>query len=198
MESPVKTSLFLYPSFRQDRSLFSGRVSATVHKRVRAAFLATLLGTASLATLSLPSMAQGTGYHGSTPLASSSDKTRREMQKGKGGKGMNGFGRLFSLKRSDNRSGSGLLPQSSPVYDLRQLGNSMTEPASWRNAPGRSSILPSGYVFLGQFIDHDITLDTISRLDSPLREGVLQNQRTVALDLDNVYGGGPERQFISL
>ena len=48
----------------------------------------------------------------------------------------------------------------------------------------------SGYTYLGQFIDHDITFDptsNIQRRNDPL---ALLNFRTPRFDLDSVYGGG--------
>lgn len=56
--------------------------------------------------------------------------------------------------------------------------------------------LPAGYTFFAQFIDHDITLDTGSGLDEDQRTDdevrELGNIRSAALDLDCVYGFGPE------
>ena len=52
--------------------------------------------------------------------------------------------------------------------------------------------IPMGFVFLGQFIDHDITLDTTSALDRVNDVDATENFRTPALDLDNIYGAGPE------
>jgi hypothetical protein len=52
--------------------------------------------------------------------------------------------------------------------------------------------LPAGYTYLGQFIDHDMTLDPSElRLDTT---GVLplQSLRSPSLDLDSLYGKGPE------
>ncbi len=59
------------------------------------------------------------------------------------------------------------------------------------------SRIPSGYTFFGQFVDHDITLDTTSdlRQDPPLDAAAvskLPNIRSASLDLDCVYGFGPE------
>ena len=55
--------------------------------------------------------------------------------------------------------------------------------------------VPAGYIFLAQFIDHDITLDTTSDLrGAPLTEAeieALPNIRSASLDLDCVYGFGP-------
>lgn len=50
----------------------------------------------------------------------------------------------------------------------------------------------AGVTFLGQFIDHDITRDAGSRLGrvTPVRRST--NLRSATLDLDSVYGGGPE------
>ena len=50
----------------------------------------------------------------------------------------------------------------------------------------------AGQTFLGQFIDHDVTLDASSMLARRGSSFEVVNQRTPALDLDCVYGGGPE------
>jgi len=52
--------------------------------------------------------------------------------------------------------------------------------------------LPAGFIFLGQFIDHDITLDAVSRLGETADPSTIENLRTPRLDLDSVYGSGPE------
>ncbi len=58
------------------------------------------------------------------------------------------------------------------------------------------SKVPAGYTFFAQFVDHDITLDTKTELHgNPLSNGEitdLPNLRTPTLDLDCVYGFGPE------
>lgn len=64
------------------------------------------------------------------------------------------------------------------------------------------SIVPAGYIFFAQFVDHDITLDASSALrpdpDSPQAKEVhkfvenLGNIRSARLDLNCVYGFGPE------
>jgi hypothetical protein len=60
------------------------------------------------------------------------------------------------------------------------------------NGPANDSSLPLGFVFLGQFIDHDITLDVTSALDHKNTPEAIQNMRTPRLDLDCVYRTGPE------
>jgi hypothetical protein len=70
---------------------------------------------------------------------------------------------------------------------LRQLATTMLDD----NTSADNLNLPAGYTYLGQFIDHDITLDT-SAIGEALNDprGLL-NFRTPRLDLDSVYGGGP-------
>ncbi|MCH9651544.1 MAG: peroxidase [Deltaproteobacteria bacterium] len=55
-----------------------------------------------------------------------------------------------------------------------------------------SSKIPAGYTYFGQFIDHDITFDPASSLMRRNDPSGLLNHRTPRLDLDNVYGSGPE------
>ena len=54
--------------------------------------------------------------------------------------------------------------------------------------------IAAGYTYLGQFIDHDITFDPASSLQKKNDPDGLVNFRTPALDLDSVYGRGPEDQ----
>ncbi len=51
----------------------------------------------------------------------------------------------------------------------------------------------AGITFFGQFIDHDLTLDTSPQPDAPVDPTTLTNGRTFAFDLDSVYGGGPSQ-----
>jgi hypothetical protein len=49
----------------------------------------------------------------------------------------------------------------------------------------------AGTTFFGQFVDHDITFDTSSKMGKPTEPKDSPNGRTASLDLDSVYGGGP-------
>ena len=51
--------------------------------------------------------------------------------------------------------------------------------------------LSAGMTFLGQFLDHDITLDTTSSLERQVDPEAVANFRTPTLALDNIYGQGP-------
>ncbi len=57
-----------------------------------------------------------------------------------------------------------------------------------------SSQIPAGYTYFGQFIDHDITLDTTPLTARQVDPDRILNFRTPRLDLDCVYGRGPNDQ----
>ncbi|MFT4136221.1 peroxidase family protein [Microbacterium sp.] len=73
---------------------------------------------------------------------------------------------------------------------LAELGHLMGN-SGRETAP--DSATPAGYTYVGQFVDHDITLDVSSALDSAVEidAQVINNMRSPSLDLDSVYGKGP-------
>ena len=98
------------------------------------------------------------------------------------------FGRMFRH----------LSPLDAPDAVLIKVGQAMidgkvTDPQGTDDPAGDNAAIPSGFTYLGQFIDHDITFDT-----TPLPEAAdpqrTQNFRTPRLDLDSVYGVGPTAQ----
>jgi hypothetical protein len=57
---------------------------------------------------------------------------------------------------------------------------------------GGSSNIPAGYTYLGQFIDHDLTMDkTDVELGEDVPPAQLVQGRSPRLDLDSLYGAGP-------
>ena len=56
----------------------------------------------------------------------------------------------------------------------------------------KSGEAAAGLTFFGQFVDHDITLDATSALGTKISPADIPNIRTPSLDLDCVYGDGPE------
>src|SRR5947209_4352683 len=54
------------------------------------------------------------------------------------------------------------------------------------------STIPAGFTYLGQFVDHDLTMDrTAVQLGQDVSLDDLLQGRSPALDLDSVYGRGP-------
>src|SRR5438046_264631 len=51
--------------------------------------------------------------------------------------------------------------------------------------------IPAAFTYLGQFIDHDITFDPVSSLQRLQDPDALTDFRTPRLDLDSLYGDGP-------
>ncbi len=70
---------------------------------------------------------------------------------------------------------------------MEELGRIIASKPSNEDNPG----IPAGYTYLGQFVDHDITLDTTSTFDCKQDPYKTINFRTPNLDLDSVYGNGP-------
>ncbi|MFL1485949.1 peroxidase family protein [Marinobacter sp. LN3S78] len=91
------------------------------------------------------------------------------------------FGRMFP----------NLSPLDVPDHKLKALAEAMLDPEP--DGDDRSNpTIPGGYTYFGQFVDHDITLDLSSLSDKKRDPLGLENFRTPALDLDNVYGLGPD------
>lgn len=97
---------------------------------------------------------------------------------GHGDPGM--FGRMFPR----------LAPLAVADDKLKALADAMLDagPAGGGNNPR----VPAGFTYLGQFVDHDITLDLTSIGDKLEDPTAVENFRTPALDLDSIYGRGPD------
>ncbi|MEQ1519638.1 MAG: heme peroxidase family protein [Aestuariivirga sp.] len=106
----------------------------------------------------------------------------------------------FNGKNVGNQKEPGLFGQMFPSLadtplkvgdlELKKLADAMKD-ASPDDVAGDNPQVPAGFTYLGQFIDHDMTLDTSGigeRIDDPL---TVENFRTPALDLDSIYGLGP-------
>lgn len=78
--------------------------------------------------------------------------------------------------------------------DLRELSARMKDvPKNRRSRPRRGDLAPSAFVYLGQFLGHDLTRD-----ETPLAEVLTppdktENFHTPRLNLETIYGGGPRR-----
>lgn len=88
-----------------------------------------------------------------------------------------------------------IFPKLPPLYtnpvDLIALG-AVGGPMDGGAAGNKTASVPVGQVFFGQFVDHDITLDVTSSLTEVNEPEETPNIRTPTLDLDCVYGDGPD------
>src|SRR5215216_3254900 len=100
-----------------------------------------------------------------------------------------------------------LLPQEAATpARLKELGRAMVDPG----APTGDSTVPAIYTYFGQFVDHDITLESgsfttaqlVSSAMTPLPlariRDDLKNLHTATLELDSLYGPPAPRAFPNL
>jgi hypothetical protein len=94
------------------------------------------------------------------------------------------FGRMFP-----NLPG---LTSQTP-QELADLASSMQDPNVTDPAPGShdNDFTPSGDTYFGQFVDHDLTLDSSPSPTEPVDQVGEPDGRTFEFDLDSVYGRGP-------
>lgn len=95
------------------------------------------------------------------------------------------FGRLFPELRTLKSFAPG-------PHELGKVGGPMDGGSPPPTDPSQDNPrIKAGYTFLGQFIDHDLTLDVTSVLEQQVDLGATHNFRTPALELDSLYGLGP-------
>jgi len=105
--------------------------------------------------------------------------TRESLDAGHDDPGM--FGRMFP----------DLDPLAVGDGALQELAAAMTD-ADPGSAAGNNVKVPAGFTYLGQFVDHDITLDLTAIGEKEADPKAVENFRTPALDLDSIYGLGPD------
>lgn len=142
-------------------------------------------------------------FHGSKPPRGQSNVPRSDLPEGL-------YGRLFrSLPPApydvEDAADRALLlalgettvepPEPDPPGPQIQPGGwgRRTEPDPSTGAPALDNkLIPAGYTYVGQFLDHDVTFDPTSQLQRQNDPDALQNFRTPRADLDSVYGRGPD------
>jgi len=77
------------------------------------------------------------------------------------------------------------------IEALRQLAAVMQDGDPFDTA-GDIAAVPAGYTYLGQFIDHDVTFDPSPLPNLRVEPTAVSSFRTPALELDSVYGAGPD------
>ena len=113
--------------------------------------------------------------------------------------GLGNFTRLAADEKAwaNTCCGAGPIPQCKAEEVAAFLGGAnglMRDLTGDQNVDAKN--LPAGYTFFAQFLDHDITLDTTTKLHGCALNhhevSELPNLRSASLDLDCVYGFGPE------
>jgi hypothetical protein len=133
-----------------------------------------------------------TARHGSE-LRGISDVDRSSLANGR-------FGRLFSECGPAKHSEKVLNDLAKKMIQdefkkRREEGEEkLDHPLNEFEKEDENRTIPAGYTYLGQFIDHDITFDPVSSLQAFNDPYALEDFRTPRLDLDSVYGRGPDDQ----
>lgn len=139
--------------------------------------------------------------HGSSPLRGLQSAAQSSIQTGK-------FGRLFrwlppafqTSNNKDDQDVEKLLEELaermvSTEFNDRIDKDGEATPDTDINTPeddDENRVIPAGYTYFGQFIDHDITFDPASSLQQQNDPDALEDFRTPRLDLDSLYGRGPD------
>lgn len=87
---------------------------------------------------------------------------------------------------------TGVAPGGKP-FDAKSVTDAFIAAVDAMNDPtDPEGEVGAALTFFGQFIDHDVTLDTTSAIGTRIDPRTIRNVRTPGLDLDCVYGDGPE------
>ncbi len=123
-------------------------------------------------------------HHGMKSLSGTSPFCRMSQYHQHQNRREDRFGRLFI----------DLSPAFTRPDILRAIG-APNGPMDGKGVANRTATIPVGMVFFGQFVDHDVTLDASTSFSSVVdNPGEVPNVRTPTLDLDCIYGLGPEAQ----
>jgi hypothetical protein len=122
-----------------------------------------------------------TGHHGTKPVRGLTTPGEPDPPVGKSGENM--FGRLSHPEPQQ--------PPDAALIDLGRQGGPMD--GGEETPSGDNPAIPAGFVFLGQFVDHDITLDQQSSFDSKNNPNATINTRSPYLELDSLYGSGRKK-----
>ena len=120
-----------------------------------------------------------TNYHGLTTQGKLNILTSFHSMNPKQSSGR--FGRMLDL-----------YPLYLSTITLENLGRKGGVMEASANCSNFTNNIPLGMIFLGQFIDHDITLDATSSFNKINEPTETENFRTPNLDLDCIFGDGPE------
>ncbi|HKG35222.1 MAG TPA: peroxidase family protein, partial [Solirubrobacterales bacterium] len=115
------------------------------------------------------------------------------------GETVGGRSPAFAVRRAGATASAAAAPpfrfsRMGPKGTGKQLGDSTLKKLGQAMIGGGShGRLPAGYTYLGQFVDHDLTFDkTDVMLGEHVSAAELRQGRSPSLDLDNLYGAGPD------
>ena len=100
--------------------------------------------------------------------------------------------------RGRGRGGRAAVPLLPDGAERRRTSSSATRPRkkigdAMAAGGGGASQIPAGFTYLGQFVDHDLTFDkTNVMLGENVSPAELLQARSPSLDLDSLYGAGPD------
>lgn len=143
-------------------------------------------GAVTAATAAITATSSGCPAHAAVASRPASPRTFSRM-----------FPQLPAFARPSTALHEALVDLARPGGVLDARDDLTAGPVLLITDPSRSLVnrdnptMTAGVTFLGQFLDHDMTLDTTSVLGTPTAVEHLPNQRDPRLDLDSVYGGGP-------
>jgi hypothetical protein len=112
------------------------------------------------------------------------------------------FGFMFKSQPAHQTSEELLTALGQSMEERPVIGTSYVDPATGETVTANkdhndsfgenpSEKLTSGFTFLGQFVDHDITFDTTTLDEQQADPDATTNFRTPRYDLDAIYGRGP-------
>jgi hypothetical protein len=106
-------------------------------------------------------------------------------------------GSEIAVKAGRNQEGRfGVMFKNADAYQppealLKDLAGKMGEPGTPNPTDLDNGRVPAGFTFLGQFIDHDMTLDRTPLAEAQADPNALTNFDTPLFDLGSLYGRGP-------
>jgi len=104
------------------------------------------------------------------------------------------FGRLFPglpVFADDNAKVREALFELGKLGGLMDARDTAVQPPDPLASNPNNDAIVAGFTFFGQFVDHDLTFDPTSILERQNDPEAIENFRTPAFELDNVYGSGP-------
>ena len=108
-------------------------------------------------------------------------------------------GLQIAVKGGRDREGRfGVMFKKAPAFQppedlIRSLAAQMGEPATPNPTDLDNTRIPAGFTFLGQFIDHDMTLDRTPLAEAEADPLAVKNFDTPQFDLGSLYGNGPQQ-----